>query len=156
MSGHPVKEPVSRARTTTPRKRTRQRGAVEAALVEVDGFRSAQDIFTTLHTEGLGVGLSTVYRQLKALVDEGKADVVYTAAGEAQYRLCGDADTDGAHAHHHHVVCRVCGYSVEVQGPEVEAWADKVAQAAGFTEITHVVDVFGLCPKHASDSQTSA
>jgi Fur family ferric uptake transcriptional regulator len=43
----------------------------------------------------------------------------------------------------------VCGRSVEVSGPEVEAWADQVARQAGYTEITHTLEVFGLCPEHS-------
>jgi len=142
-------EIVGEEHKTTARKHTRQRSAVENALAKVDGFRSAQDIFADLRADGEGVGLSTVYRQLKALADDGKADVVHNTAGEAQYRLCGENQHAEA-AHHHHVVCRECGYSVEIEAPEVEAWAEKAARTAGFTDVTHVVDVFGLCAKHAS------
>jgi Fur family ferric uptake transcriptional regulator len=31
----------------------------------------------------------------------------------------------------------------------VEAWAEQVAAAAGYTEVTHTLEVFGLCPDHA-------
>lgn len=147
MSAQHGRAPRPEADETGPRRRTRQRGLVERALLAVDGFRSAQDVFADLRSAGEGVGLSTVYRQLKAMADGGVVDVVYTATGEAQYRLCG-GDEGKAPTHHHHIVCRECGHSVEVQAPEVEAWAEQVAQAAGFTQVTHVVDVFGLCSKH--------
>jgi Fur family ferric uptake transcriptional regulator len=48
-------------------------------------------------------------------------------------------------AHHHHLVCRSCGRSVEVEGPEVEAWASSVAAQHGFTDVSHTVEVFGTC-----------
>jgi Fur family ferric uptake transcriptional regulator len=77
--------------------------------------------------------------------------VVHRPDGEAQYRLCGtDAPAPSDPAHHHHLVCRVCGRAVEVDGPEVEAWADRVAAAAGYTQVTHTVEVFGLCPEHSA------
>jgi Fur family ferric uptake transcriptional regulator len=64
--------------------------------------------------------------------------------------LCGSAaGVAAASEHHHHVVCRECGRSVEVAGPEVEDWAERVAAAAGYTDITHTVEVFGLCSHHA-------
>ncbi|MDR2380062.1 MAG: transcriptional repressor [Bifidobacteriaceae bacterium] len=52
----------------------------------------------------------------------------------------------GQEGHHHHVVCRACGRSEPVSGPDFEAWADQVAQAAGFTEVTHALEIAGLCP----------
>jgi Fur family ferric uptake transcriptional regulator len=78
--------------------------------------------------------------------------VVHTADGESQYRLCGVPVGAGkpAEDHHHHLVCRQCGRSIEVSGPEVEAWAERVAAAAGYTEISHTLEVFGLCPEHSS------
>jgi Fur family ferric uptake transcriptional regulator len=130
-------------------RNTRQAASVEAVLREADGFRTAQDLFAELRGRGDRIGLTTVYRHLNMLAEQGSADVVHTAEGEAQFRLCGQAQVDGEPGHHHHLVCRVCGRSVEVSGPEVEAWADRVAAAAGYTEISHTLEVFGLCPEHS-------
>ena len=58
--------------------------------------------------------------------------------GEVLYRQCGPQ-------HHHHLVCRSCGVTVEVDGPAVEKLAVKAAETHGFTEVTHVVELFGLC-----------
>lgn len=129
---------------------------IEAALLSADGFRTAHDLFGRLREQGERIGLTTVYRYLNLLVKQGRADVVRSADGEAQFRLCGAADhgNDGA-AHHHHVVCRECGRSVEVRGPEVEAWAERVATAAGFTAVSHTVEVFGLCAEHSGPQPRS-
>jgi Fur family ferric uptake transcriptional regulator len=118
---------------------TRQRTAVADLLDRVDGFRSAQDLHDLLRAAGASVGLTTVYRHLQALVDAGQVDVLRTGEGEAVYRRCATAE------HHHHLVCRSCGRSVEVDGPEVEAWAASVAAAHGFSDVTHTVEVFGTC-----------
>jgi Fur family ferric uptake transcriptional regulator len=80
-----------------------------------------------------------VYRHLQALADAGHIDVLRTDGGEAVYRRC---PTD---EHHHHLVCRSCGRSVEVEGPEVETWASAVAELHGFTAVSHTVEVFGTC-----------
>jgi len=133
-------------------RNTRQAAAVEAALRDADGFRTAQDLFAELRRRGDRIGLTTVYRHLNMLAEQGRADVVHSAEGESQYRLCGvgahSADEPGEH--HHHLVCRVCGRSVEVSGPEVEAWADRVSAAAGYTEISHTLEVFGRSPEHSA------
>lgn len=131
-------------------RNTRQAQAIEAALGAADGFRTAQELFTVIRGDGMRIGLTTVYRHLSLLADTHRADVVLNGDGEAQYRLCGPHSVAGADAHHHHLVCRECGRSVEVSGPEVEAWAEGVATAAGYTSITHTVELFGLCPEHSA------
>jgi len=117
---------------------TRQRRAVSAALAEIDDFRSAQDIHEVLRSRGDRVGLSTVYRTLQALADGGQVDVLRIDDGEARYRRC-------SVGHHHHLVCRRCGRTVEVAGPAVERWAGRVAAEHGFRDISHTLEVFGTC-----------
>jgi len=118
---------------------TRQRTAVAELLGRVDGFRSAQELHDLLRQDGASVGLTTVYRHLQALADSGQIDMLRTDGGEAVYRRCPTA------SHHHHLVCRDCGRSVEIEGPEVEAWAASVALQHGFTGGSPVVDAFGTC-----------
>ena len=144
-------EPATRP-TTGRVRNTRQAAALTEVLRDADGFRTAQEVFDEVRRRGDHVGLTTVYRHLNLLADNGSADVVHRADGESQYRLCGalgETNAVGEH-HHHHVVCRVCGRSVEVSGPEVEAWADRVASEAGYTQVTHTLEVFGLCPEHSA------
>lgn len=117
---------------------TPQRAAVAAAMDEVDGFASAQEVHQAMRAQGSAIGLSTVYRSLQALADAGELDVLRTSDGEARYRRCG-------RSHHHHLVCRRCGRTEEVEGPEVEAWAERTASAHGFSEVSHTVEVFGVC-----------
>ncbi len=111
---------------------------LQAELRATDDFRSAQDIHAALRQQGETVGLATVYRTLQTLVDAGEADQVQTDAGEAVYRLCSPT-------HHHHLVCRQCGRTAEIEGPAVERWASKVAEEHGFVDVRHTVELFGLC-----------
>ena len=123
---------------------TRQSSAVIAALASLPGFCSAQEIHAELRRRGDTVGLTTVYRHLQVLSEQGTVDTIRDPSGETLYRQCGST------AHHHHLTCRVCGRSVEVEGRVVEQWAEKVAAAAGFTSVDHTVELFGLCPDHAA------
>ncbi|WP_242606977.1 Fur family transcriptional regulator [Protofrankia symbiont of Coriaria ruscifolia] len=125
-------------RGTTVRA-TRQGDAVCAALAEIDAFTSAQDLHAHLRDMGQAVGLTTVYRHLQVLADRGEVDVLRRDDGETVYRRCA---TDN---HHHHLVCRHCGRTVEVEGPEIEAWTDRVAAAAGFTDVAHTLEIYGTC-----------
>jgi Fur family ferric uptake transcriptional regulator len=104
-----------------------------------DNFRSAQDIHAELRTSGETVGLTTVYRHLSLLTDEGQLDALQTADGELVYRRC------HSDSHHHHVVCRVCGRGSEVALPDLERWAESTAAELGYTDVTHTVEIFGVC-----------
>ncbi|MFL6024873.1 MAG: Fur family transcriptional regulator [Marmoricola sp.] len=117
---------------------TRQRKAVAAVLEECSEFRTAQQVHESLRAAGDNVGLSTVYRALQAMADAGEIDVLRSDAGEAAYRKCSDS-------HHHHLVCRSCGRTVEVEGPTVEKWTRAVAGEHGFTDVSHTLEIFGTC-----------
>lgn len=120
------------------KRNTWQREAVRGALDSTDGFVSAQALHQHLRDEGSTIGLATVYRALADLATEGDADSLQQD-GESLYRAC---TTD---AHHHHLICRNCGRTVEIEADPVEQWAQDVAAANGFTNASHVVDIFGEC-----------
>ncbi|WP_433954769.1 Fur family transcriptional regulator [Janibacter indicus] len=123
---------------TRTRRPTRQRTAIEADVDRCDEFRSAQEVHASLVAGGDKIGLATVYRTLQAMVDEEALDSLRTDDGEIVYRRCSTG-------HHHHLVCRDCGRTVEVEGPAVERWADKVSAEHGFTDVSHTLELFGRC-----------
>lgn len=131
--------PISERDGVTVVRNTRQRSAVSALLAEVEGFHSAQELHAMLRQRGERVGLTTVYRTLQALADAGEVDVMRPPGGEHLYRRCSEG-------HHHHLVCRSCGRTVEVDGPAVETWAERVAARHGYVNVSHTMEIFGTCP----------
>ena len=117
---------------------TRQRAAIAALLENVDEFRSAQELHDELRRSGDNIGLTTVYRTLQSMATSGLVDTLRTDSGESVYRRC------SAH-HHHHLVCRACGATVEVAGGAAETWAAEVAREHGFSDVSHTIEIFGLC-----------
>ena len=79
-----------------------------------------------------------MYRALQSLADAGEVDVLRREDGETVYRRC-------SRGHHHHLVCRQCGHTIEVAGPPVERWASRVAEEHGFTAVDHTLEIFGIC-----------
>ncbi|MGD8199860.1 Fur family transcriptional regulator [Ornithinimicrobium sp. W1679] len=124
--------------TTSRRRPTRQQAAVVEQLGAGEDFTSAQDLHARLRDTGERVGLATVYRTLTALAASGEVDMIRTDDGEAVYRRCSTG-------HHHHLVCRECGRTVEIEGPAVERWTDAVAAEHGFSDVEHTLEVFGTC-----------
>jgi Fur family transcriptional regulator, ferric uptake regulator len=136
--------------TTSVRRPTRQRAAVTQLLGQVEGFHSAQELHAMLRDRGEQVGLATVYRALQALAEDGEVDVLRHDEGEAVYRRCGTT------RHHHHLVCRSCGRTVELDDETVEAWARDVAGRHGFVAVDHVVEIVGTCSACAAVTTAQA
>lgn len=124
---------------TTASRSTRQKRALADLLASRAEFGSAQELHAELRARGEGVGLTTVYANLRTLAESGHLDTVRNEDGEVLYRRC---DSD---AHHHHLVCRVCGRTVEVEGPDVEQWAESVAAMQEFVDVRHTVEIVGTC-----------
>ncbi len=119
------------------KRNTKQREEVWRALERNPGFVSAQELHQALRDLGSTIGLATVYRTLNALADEGNVDAL-TREGENLYRACSPG-------HHHHIICRECGLTKEIEASAVEAWAKAVASEHGYADPQHIVDIFGTC-----------
>lgn len=120
-------------------RKTKQRDAIMAVMADETDFRSAQQVHTALVVAGQTVGLATVYRNLQALTEAGELDSLRSEDGETLYRRC------AKRRHHHHLVCRNCGYTVDIQDDQLEQWIGKIARRYRFSDIEHMADVFGLC-----------
>ncbi|TFD83367.1 Fur family transcriptional regulator [Cryobacterium fucosi] len=131
------------------KRNTWQREAVRATLGETEGFVSAQGLHSRLHSTGSPIGLATVYRALADLALEGEADSLQSPEGESLYRACSTTD------HHHHLICRRCGLTIEIEVDAVENWATNVAAEHGFSQAAHVIDIFGLCAACTGASVTA-
>ncbi|MCT1557154.1 transcriptional repressor [Helcobacillus massiliensis] len=128
-------------------RQTRQRTAILNCLATERDFMTAQQLYDLLRDDDQPVGLATVYRNLQSLVDAGLVDVLITDEGEAIYRQCRIEE------HHHHLLCRVCGHTIEFVAPELERWAHRIAQENGFTDLHHTMEIYGLCPKHQESAE---
>ncbi len=122
-------------------RNTRQRAEILSLLDEASDFQSAQRVHHLLRERGAKVGLTTVYRTLQILAQAEEVDTMRLPSGEQLYRRCRRP------SHHHHLVCRECGNTIEIAGPTIERWADKVAEENGYTEVSHTLDIFGVCPE---------
>jgi Fur family ferric uptake transcriptional regulator len=121
------------------RRNTAQRAAISEVLGRTGEFVSAQDLHQALRARGSTIGLATVYRAVQDMAAAGDLDTVRNASGEVLYRQCVQP------VHHHHLVCRECGRTEEVEAPGVEKWARTVAAEHGYVDIDHQVELFGVC-----------
>ena len=126
-----------------PTKRvTRPRILLSRTMAGLARFATAQEIAGILREQGTGIGTATVYRNLQLMASAGELDTLHLN-GETLYRECSD------HSHHHHIVCRECGRTIEIEIPGLERWIRQAAHKVHFTEINHDLEIFGLCEQCA-------
>ena len=127
-----------------PKRRvTKQRVAISEVLGDLDSFQTAQEIYDVMLHRGDDVSLTTVYRTLQTMQNEGAVDTILNDEGESLYRACSDD-------HHHHLVCRRCGLTIEISAKQVEQWTKNIASEHGFTQPDHMIEISGLCEKCSS------
>jgi Fur family transcriptional regulator, ferric uptake regulator len=119
-----------------------QRQAVMQLLRGSDRFRRAQQLHHELRDVAtLRVGLSTVYRILRALAEEKIAETQRAEDGETLYRLRTVVEP------RHYLLCRLCGRAVGFAAEDIERHAGRLAQRHCFADVTHCIDVYGTCPR---------
>ncbi len=116
-------------------RKTQQRATVRRVLKDADRPLCAQEVFDAARVSVSGLGIATVYRNLKMLVDEQWL-VLVTLPGEPnRYEVAGKA-------HHHHFHCRRCNRVFEV--PECVSDLRRMTPA-GFVLDSHDVVLYGKC-----------
>lgn len=95
-----------------------------------------------IHQEmGAGVcDLVTVYRCLAAFEQLGMVRRSYLHNGTCLYELTLQSPQ------HYHIICKSCGATDRVEYFPVEG-IERLLQDRGYTEVSHVVEFFGICPK---------
>lgn len=123
----------------TQKRNTWQKTAVIEQLGKNEEFLSAQQLHLQIAKTGKKLGLTTVYRALTELVEQGVADSLL-AEGEARYRICQPE-------HHHHLTCLSCGKAVEFELLGFEEQIEKLAKKRGFSGVSHQVELTGFCSR---------
>lgn len=111
---------------------------VVGALRASEGFATAQEVHLRAIALGNTISVATVYRALRQLTDAGTVDQIVGDDAQQRYRFCGDA-------HHHHLVCRSCGLTIEVEAAVIETWTNELAVARGFSDVRHILEISGVC-----------
>lgn len=118
----------------TASRDTRQKRAIRAVFGLAERPLSTDEVLEAARRESSGLGIATVYRSIRALVDDGWLAAVDLPG-------CGTRFERSGKGHHHHFVCEACERAFELDGCAV---AD-VHVPAGFRVARHDVTVYGTC-----------
>ena len=92
--------------------------------------------------------LATVYRSVHLLESMGLVTRYDFGDGVARFEVA----RDGAHGHHHHLICTDCSAVVEIEDCLASAWEERIARESGFKMVTHKLEFFGRCPRCQHES----
>ena len=120
-------------------RNTRQRSAIREAIAQADRPLLPQEVLDAAQQAVPGLGLATVYRNLKGLVEEGELQAVNLPGENSRFELAG-------HQHHHHFQCRQCQRVFDVH-----ACPGDLSRLApqGFTVEDHDLTLYGRCKECA-------
>ena len=101
---------------------------------------AAEDVYRLLLSDGLDVGLATVYRVLTQFEQAGLLTRHHFESGKAVFEL------NQGH-HHDHLVCINCGRVEEFLDPEIEQRQTRIAVERGFAIRDHALYLYAECVK---------
>ncbi|MBC7895917.1 MAG: transcriptional repressor [Cytophagaceae bacterium] len=121
-------------------RRTRQRSAIQEALSSAERPLTPAEVLEMAQAKVPNLGLATVYRALRSMIEEGSAHLVDIPGTPPRY--------ESSHlGHHHHFHCRTC-----LQVFEVDGCPGNLARLAppGFVLDGHEVVLYGRCTRCAA------
>ena len=132
-------------------RNTRQRSAIRDAIAQAERPLLPQEVLDAAQQAVPGLGISTVYRNLKALTEEGELQAVTLPGENPRFELVG-------HQHHHHFQCRQCQRVFDVHACPGDL--SRLAPS-GFTVEDHDLTLYGRCkdckpPSTARPSRAAA
>jgi Fur family ferric uptake transcriptional regulator len=116
-------------------RRTAQRAAIRRAFEGAARPLSPAEALAAAQAEVPALGLATIYRNIKSLLDEGWLAEVPLPGAPSRYEVAGKH-------HHHHFRCRVCDrvFEVEACPPDLRRLVPR-----GFLLDGHDITLLGRC-----------
>jgi Fur family transcriptional regulator, ferric uptake regulator len=120
-------------------KRSSQRDAVLRVFLATRDHLTTEELHHLVQKEEPTIGYTTVYRALKLFTQCGLAAEVEFRDGVARYehRL--------NRRNHHHMICTMCGDSVEFFSPEIEEIEHRIGKKFHYATVQHSFQIYGAC-----------
>jgi Fur family transcriptional regulator, ferric uptake regulator len=129
-------------------KHTAQRDTILHTFLETREHLSTDELFRLVRKKDPKIGFTTVYRTLKLLAECGLASEVAFHDGIARY------EHQYNRRSHHHMVCTVCGSSVEFFSPEVDRLEQEIGRKYHYDTTRHTFQIYGVCEECGNKTGT--
>ncbi len=121
------------------RRDTAPRRAILEAFSTLTGHVPLVDLVRAVHALDDSVGQSTIYRNLRLLIEQGQVVERHFEGRATCYERVRRAE------HHDHLICSSCGAIVEFMDPKIEELQAEVAARHGFEVRSHLHELYGVC-----------
>ncbi len=123
--------------------KTRHKDEILAFLRENEGSHiTAGEIHHRFHEQGISIGMTTIYRQLDKLVEEG---IVRKYIVDPTSGACFEYSGEDGHGELIHCKCEKCGKLIHLQRQEVERAMRAVAGVSDFEMDAARTVFYGIC-----------
>jgi Fur family transcriptional regulator, ferric uptake regulator len=121
------------------KRNTRQRDVILDVIRSARGPLSASGVLPRAAKQTPGIGIATVYRTIKLLLEQRRISAVILPTGETRYEVHGLS-------HHHHFQCMACGQVFCMDFcPFTKSGFARLPR--GFRVESHSVTTYGKCPE---------
>jgi len=125
-------------------RHTEQRDKVLEVFLNTEKHVTVQELYDLVRKENKSIGYATVARAVKLMCESGLCRPVDFGDGALRY------EHKYNHEHHDHLICTRCGKFEEIYSPELEKIQHELVKQYGYTQQSHKLDIFGLCPECAN------
>ena len=117
---------------------TPQRKLILKVFLQNKGHISIDDLHKHIQDKDATIGIATLYRTMKLLTEAGLAEM-HNFNEKTTYEHLYQVK------HHDHLICKLCGRTVEFEHPLIEKYQLEICQQHGFTLKSHRMELFGIC-----------
>ena len=117
---------------------TPQRKLILKVFLQLEGHVAIDDLHKKIRSEDPTIGIATLYRTMKLLIDARLAEI-HPFNEQTPYERLYKVD------HHDHLICQLCGKTVEFEHPLIEKYQIEVCERYGFDLKSHRMELLGFC-----------
>lgn len=121
-------------------KSSKIRDVIVEHILQIQGHFTVDNIYQDIYETEPGIGIATVYRTVKLLV-EGGILMEHTFGEKKGWFEIVDLKLQP----HDHLICTSCGAIIEFNSREFETIKNQVATAHRFNILSHKLEIYGLC-----------
>ena len=129
------------------RRTTVQRMVVFEELRKVLNHPTADELYARVRGRLPGISLSTIYRNLEILCEEGLARKIQFSEGQTRY--------DATLSIHHHIRCTKCGRVDEIKFEKTAHVMEFVNKKSDYEVLDCKFEFIGICAKCQKNGETN-
>jgi Fur family ferric uptake transcriptional regulator len=138
-------------RQTAKSRNTEHKQLIRSVIEDNCGrHMSTEEIYELVKKSHSGIGIATVYRNIKSLQEEGL--ILKEQFGDKESARYEMSLQSGEHTHHH-LICTECGEVCDVEDDLLDRIEALVSDKNGFRIVDHRLNFFGICKKCQESSK---